>query len=339
MRLRDHESRSDGAEQARHTAEHDDDERIDDVELARAGVDRADHREHRAGDARQPRAEREGQRIDSMGVDADGRTHRAVLRHGAGAQTGARLEQDKIDAERDREREAEDEQPIQGQLDALCRLPGAGEPGGERNRHFLRAEDRAVGLLQDQAQAPSGEQRVERTVVEKADEAALEQVSEGEGDAKRDHDRGKQVPGHQRRQVSLEEVCRQVGRVGAECHQLAVRHVDDAHQAEHNRQPERHQQQDREQTQAVEDLHREDIEGHQRNPVRPAGGRCETKLPASQWNRHDAIRASGMGSARSIPIHRRCRTDHPTGRGPRAPSSRRGDSWHGCGSGPRARRT
>src|SRR5712691_2378820 len=48
LRLRDGEGRGDGAEQAGRTAEHHDEEGIDDVELAGGGPGRADHGEGRA---------------------------------------------------------------------------------------------------------------------------------------------------------------------------------------------------------------------------------------------------------------------------------------------------
>src|SRR6218665_2791607 len=70
LRLRDGKARKGRADQTLHAAEHHHDERVDDVELAGAGVGRADHREHRARDARQAAAEREGNSIYAAGVDA-----------------------------------------------------------------------------------------------------------------------------------------------------------------------------------------------------------------------------------------------------------------------------
>ena len=53
--------------------------------------------------------------------------------------------------------------------------------------------------------------------------------------------------------VGPEQVLHDVGRVGADHHQLAVRHVDDAHQAVGDRQAERDQQQDRAEADAGEE--------------------------------------------------------------------------------------
>ena len=71
-------------------AEHDHQERIDDVELARGRPGRADHGEGRAGDAGDAAAEPEGQRSTSSRVDADRAAHGAVLHDGADLQAPAR---------------------------------------------------------------------------------------------------------------------------------------------------------------------------------------------------------------------------------------------------------
>ena len=62
----------------------------------------------------------------------------------------------------------------------------------------------------------------------------------GNGDQNRDAD------------VAAASQLHDVGGVGAEHHQLAVRHVDDAHDAERDRQPDRHQHQHRSEAQAEE---------------------------------------------------------------------------------------
>jgi hypothetical protein len=54
----------------------------------------------------------------------------------------------------------------------------------------------------------------------------------------------------------------QVGDVGAKRHQLAMRHVDHAHQAKHDGQSDGHQQQDGEQAYAVEHLHHNNFGTH-----------------------------------------------------------------------------
>jgi len=60
------------------------------------------------------------------------------------------------------------------------------------------------------------------------------------------------------RQIVLEQVRRHPGDVGAQNHEFAVRHVDDAHLAEDDRKTERHQHEHREQDQPGKTLHDED---------------------------------------------------------------------------------
>src|SRR3978361_807833 len=58
--------------------------------------------------------------------------------------------------------------------------------------------------------------------------------------------------------MALKEIRRQPGDVGAEDHELAMGHVDDAHLAEDDRKTERHQHVDGKQDQARKALHDED---------------------------------------------------------------------------------
>ena len=188
--------------------------------------------------------------------------HGAVLRHCAHLQAPAGVVQQHVDATGDECREPDDEDAVQGQLDAGGRLPGARQPRREGDADLLGAENRTVGLLQDQAQAPGGQQRVEGPVVEVADEAALQDVAEGEGHREGERNRHEKINSHPLGQMRLEELRCQVGHVGAKRHQLAVGHVDHAHQPEHDRQADRHQQQNREQADSVEHLHHRNIETH-----------------------------------------------------------------------------
>jgi hypothetical protein len=100
-------------------------------------------------------------------------------------------------------------------------------------------------LHQDQADAPGGQQGLERPAVQPADHAALEHRADQRGqEAGRDGRHHVEVEGARGR-YCLEQVLHQVGGIGADHHQLAVRHVDDAHQPVGDGQAQRHQQQDR----------------------------------------------------------------------------------------------
>ena len=63
---------------------------------------------------------------------------------------------------------------LNGSTRLLITLDAAREPARVLDRHVLGAEDRAHRLLQDEADAPGREQRLERPAVEEADHAALE---------------------------------------------------------------------------------------------------------------------------------------------------------------------
>ena len=142
---------------------------------------------------------------------------------------------------------------LNGSVRLLITLDAAGQPRRVLDRHVLRAEHRAHRLHQHQADAPGGEQRLERPAVEPADHAALEHRADQRRGQERDRDRDQHVGVEGAGQVRAEQVLHHVGRVGADHHQLAVRHVDDAHQAVGDRQAERDQQQDRAEADAGED--------------------------------------------------------------------------------------
>ena len=97
----------------------------------------------------------------------------------------------------------------------------------------------AYELLQDEADAERGEQGLERPPVQEPDDAALDEHADAPGDQEGGRYRHEQRDADEVRHPELHDV----GRVGAEHHQLAVRHVDDAHDAEGDRQPDGDQHQ------------------------------------------------------------------------------------------------
>jgi hypothetical protein len=124
--------------------------------------------------------------------------------------------------------------------------------------HFPRAEHRPVDLLQDQAQAPGRQQRIQRAPVQVPYQNVFHQHAQQAGGAERQHDRQEEIQAEQGGHVGGEQLGRQVGDIGAQDHELAMRHVDDAHLAEDDGQPQRHQHEDGEQDQPGETLHRHD---------------------------------------------------------------------------------
>ena len=154
-------------------------------------------------------------------------------------------------SEEHREGEADDPQPVIGDGE-MADLEGAAHPGRRRHLAVGRAEDGAHRLLDDERQAPGGEQGFERPAVEEADDAALDEDADQAGD-----DEG-QRHGDDQRLVEQARIARSritswtdEGHVGAEHHHLAMGHVDDAHDAEGDGEPDGGEQQHRAERDAV----------------------------------------------------------------------------------------
>ena len=134
-------------------------------------------------------------------------------------------------------------------------LEGAGHEVRRADLAVGRPEGGAHRLLQDQADAPGGEQRLERPAVEEADDAALD----GDADQRRRPGRpaGWRWPASSRTgqgALGADQLLHDEGGVGAEHHHLAVRHVDDAHHAEGDGEADGGEQQHRAERQAVPEV-------------------------------------------------------------------------------------
>ena len=148
---------------------------------------------------------------------------------------------------------AEDDDADADQHQAIARIGRAEDVDGAADRLVqalvAEAEDRLGALAQQQAQAPGHDQRVERPLVERPHQPALDRVAEHAADDERER---------HRREVRPAVLLRDVGAVGADHHQLAVREVEDAEQAEHDRQAERQDRQRGDPEQRVQRLGDED---------------------------------------------------------------------------------
>ena len=130
----------------------------------------------------------------------------------------------------------------------------AAHPGRVFDADVLRAEEGAHQLLQHQADAPGGQQRLQRPAVQEADHAALQRRTHQRRRHEGHRHGGHQVPVETRPgRYFWNTALHHIGGVGADHHQLAVRHVDDAHQPVGDGQAQRHQQQDGAQADAAED--------------------------------------------------------------------------------------
>ena len=138
-------------------------------------------------------------------------------------------------------------------------MPNDTDRARERVRHGLgrRAEDELDTLLQDETDSPRGEDRLDGAGVEKLDDTPLQHDAEEGADYW-----SKEHPGPE----ATAQVARCDERIGADREELAVRHIDDAHQPEDDRQPEGNQDQNRDQANAVEQLCNERGRRHRSPP-------------------------------------------------------------------------
>jgi hypothetical protein len=110
-------------------------------------------------------------------------------------------------------------------------------------------------MSQSGSVAPGREQRVQRTAIEPAHQEVLDDEAESTREQEGNDDREEKVPLGEPGSPALADLGEHVRRIGADGEKLAVRHVDDAHLAEDDGQPQRHQEQDRKVAQAGEGLH------------------------------------------------------------------------------------
>ena len=101
--------------------------------------------------------------------------------------------------------------------------------------------------------------------------AALEQHADAAGGEEGDRDRHQQVERQRARQVVVEQRLHRVGGVGADGQHLAVGHVDDAHDAEGDGQPQRGEQEHAGQRQPVDQVA---ADGDQALPALDCGQRA-----------------------------------------------------------------
>jgi len=126
---------------------------------------------------------------------------------------------------------ADDDQAVVWQREVGEHLHPTAHPRGVFHTHVLGAKNRSHQLHQHQADAPGGEQCLQRAAIQKAQHAALQHRAHCGRGAKRQRQRGDQVPVERARKILLEDALHHISGVGADHHQLAMGHVDHAHQA------------------------------------------------------------------------------------------------------------
>ena len=139
----------------------------------------------------------------------------------------------------------------------------------------------ARALNQDQTDAPGGQHRLQRATVQKANDGGFQDQPK-QGCGKERSGKGGQIIRIEPalREIQLKAFLHDEGRIGADHHQLAMRHVDDTHQAKHDREPEGHDEENGTQTDAAKqgfDRAGPDIPGF--DPFdRSGGGLCHRLL-------------------------------------------------------------
>ena len=170
-------------------------------------------------------------------------------------------------------------------------------------------------LLQDERHAPGGEQRLQRPAVEEADDAALDdeagRAGDEEGERQGDGERPVEQPGR----GIADHLLHDEGRVGAEHHHLAMRHVDDAHHAEGDGEADRGEQQHRAERDAVPDV----LAGLPQRERRIRSGRCRLRRRRGSARRRRRAAGAAAPARRGRPAPRSSRWRRPS----RRPGGRR----------------
>ena len=248
--------RGERSEQAAHSSHDDDQEAIDDQRRAHVGEHGLEARHHDPGDAGEAGPVGEGQRVHPLDVDATGGGHLRVAHDRAHLHPDRQAIHDEPGERGEQQADHDDEAAVDVDVGSECRH-GAGQP--IRDAHILQAgaepfdvlaeercpEFEAHGLLQQDRHTPRGEQRVEQPPVQMADDEFLDRQADQRGDDKGERD-GEKEP-------DMQPDAAHDRRVGADHHEVTVRHVDDAHRPVGDGQPERDQEQDGAEAEADED--------------------------------------------------------------------------------------
>ena len=196
----------------------------------------------------------EGQHVHASGGHAGAVGHASVLRDGAHEQAQARVVEQDPDQRHHGQREADDDQAVVAEHQSAQHRDAARHPARIADLHVLRAEQAAHALHQHQADAPGRQQRFQGPAVEPADHGAFQRHAHQRRDQEGQRQRRRHVPIQPARQPGAEQRLHHIGNVGADHQQLAMRHIDHAHQPEGDGQPQRRQQQHAAQAQAVEEI-------------------------------------------------------------------------------------
>ncbi len=248
----DQHAADDRAEERAHAADDDDDESVDHDGGAHAEKRRDQRGGKHAAERGERAAEAEHSGAHQVDVGAERMHHLGVLRDRADQEAGAGALEELPDGDRGGDPEGDQEQPIERKRlvedddDAAQEIRDA---GAER----LHAPDQPDHLAQHHGE-PEGEQQIGAAVaaaVEVAQQGPLEHHADEPDHDRRDHERDQEAAG---------EHVRRVADIGAEHENDAVREIDDAHDAEDQRQPTGDEEQDRGLRERIEALRQDEAE-------------------------------------------------------------------------------
>ena len=251
--LGDQQRRHVGARNRAHAADHHDDERVAERAQVHAQVRRLAGRLERAAEAGERRAERKDRGKELRLVDAERRHHVAVLGRCAHQRPPARAREQQMQADEHDGPDDEQEEVVLGEL-AAEDLHRAAQARGARPEQVFHAPERRHDVAQQQHQRERRQQLEQLGgVIDAAQERDLYQCSQQRERRRRgEHAAPEAEHPAQARGAGI-------GDVGAQHVQRAVRHVDDARDAENQRQPRRQEKQRRGVRQAVQGLERQDF--------------------------------------------------------------------------------
>ena len=226
----------DGTPDAPQASEHDDRQQARDQVVVASRVEREDHPVHGARRGGRCHAEPEPERRDLPAVDAEEGRGDRVLNGRADRSPEPRPREDQVQDREHGHRDREREHPDLGHVVA-AEPPRCVRVGRDRGAVVRVIED-AQGAFDRQGDRPRDQQRQLFTLVrsKRSDERQLDRHPQ------REHERGQQQDRQER--VDVEHGERRVAQVGAQDDHGALRHVDDPHDPERERQPARHQRVD-----------------------------------------------------------------------------------------------
>ena len=196
----------------------------------------------------------EDQRVEEADIDAQGLDDLALVAAGANERAEARSGDEPIQHDADHDCHGRDGEPVDRISDARKDLDMTVEEGGNGEIERLPSPDDHHQLVEEQGEAEGREHLIEQVALVKRPQH--ENLEDGGDDEHGDERQRNGEPIGSRRREGRDQA------VAADHEHRAVRQIDDAHDAEHQRHAHRHQEQHQAELQAVEQLLDQERPGH-----------------------------------------------------------------------------